>query len=103
MAKAPEQPSPQPITPDEVYDTFDSKRVDEEIRNINKYLRDKINAECLLNPDSVCAILTDRNLTDSEREAVAEMFEGAGWSKVESRTSAENGERPGLIQWTLYR
>lgn len=50
--------------------------------------------------ESYRVIVTD-NLTLEERAYIHQEYLDCDWSHVTSRTSAENGERPGLLMFTL--
>ena len=78
----------------------DSDRIEDEVEEINDHLRK--------NPDKrrmpeFNVIIRDAGLTQVERMEVCFRFESAGWSHVISQTTAENGERPGLICYTFTK
>ena len=41
------------------------------------------------------------NLSPNERDSICKEYLESGWKEVTSKTSAENGERPGLLMFTL--
>jgi hypothetical protein len=47
-------------------------------------------------------VLLEGELTKEERQKIVIAYIKAGWSKVTSQTSSENGERPGLTKFKMY-
>lgn len=76
--------------------------------NINDII-DKIDHELLKDHNiskyahngKICIIL-DEEYPVIVRDLIAEKYREAGWKKVTHQTSSENGERPGLTDFTFY-
>ena len=76
---------------------------------INKFI-DRINGQIpnlSVNLDEhskkfVRCIVGDFGLNAAELKYIENAFTKAGWSSISFLTSAENGERPGLIEIILY-
>lgn len=90
-----------PMGPKDVYTEFNDEHVDAEIKRINAKFVEMNDAHVNIEFPTTELILSDYGLTFNQRARVAELFEKEGWSSVASRTTAENGERPGLILYTF--
>lgn len=52
---------------------------------------------------SIYAIIKDHHLTSVEIEEIIAAYIRVGWGGVEYKTSAEHGERPGLVRFTFHK
>lgn len=90
-----------PMGPKDVYTEFNDEHVEAEIKRINAKFVEMNDARVNMKFPTTELILSDYGLTFNQRARVAELFEREGWVSVASRTTAENGERPGLIRYTF--
>lgn len=90
-----------PMGPHQVYTESRDEQVDAEIKRINAKFVEMNEAGVKIKFPTVVLILSDYGLSLEERETVATLFEKEAWTSVKSRTSSENGERPGLIVYTF--
>jgi hypothetical protein len=90
-----------PMGPKDVYIEYTDERVNAEINRINAKFVEMNEAGVRIKFPTVVLILSDYGLSLEERETVATLFEREAWTSVKSRTSSENGERPGLIVYTF--
>lgn len=52
--------------------------------------------------DKIDIIVSDDGFSDELKSALREQYKAVGWSEVVFLSSAENGERPGLMRITLW-
>lgn len=90
-----------PMGPKDVYTEFNDDEVDAEIKRINAKFIEMNDARVNIKFPTAELILSDYGLSFDQRAKVATLFEQEGWFNVVSRTTAENGERPGLISYTF--
>lgn len=90
-----------PMGPKDVYTEFNDELVDAEIKRINAKFTEMNDARVNIKFPTAELILSDYGLSFDQRSKVAALFENEGWFSVISRTTAENGERPGLIHYTF--
>lgn len=91
-----------PIGPEQFREARRSHIIEREIAELDNKLRDMIQKWSDGDLYSMKVIKPDNCLSHIEKELVCDKYVKAGWSSVKHRTSAENGDRPGLISYTFY-
>lgn len=71
--------------------------VDEVMAKIDKQILKQSQED----PCEIYRVVVSDTLSQAQRDQVVAEYVAAGWSSVYSKTSAENGERPGLLMFTL--
>jgi len=93
------------ITPKEALSVIDNDKFDYAVKELNEMIFNKMkNNEYTVREDNcfMVEVITSDKFNLLERKIISEEFVRSGWDKVESITSAENGERPGLILFKFY-